>query len=422
MEESFVDVGMSAVDVVIEEPVPMSGFAARTEPSTGTGVPAPRACAVALGDVALVFLDVVGVDARLADEVRTRAGLDGHVSVAATHTHAGPCVMHAALGPISTVAFEAWAAAGAEAARRARSGQRAALAEWLDPVATGPATNRRKGTPARDARLSALRFTGRDGERIGVLASYPCHPTVLGPLNRQLSGDYPAFLRDELESRWGGVAVFATGCAGDINVGHAASASYLLGAGALGRTMDDARRIGTGLGDAVLAGDWSPVDLTGGIRWASAAVELEQVPLDSPSLPEQVERWKSECEDADPGVAALLNLWIAWAATPGAGRRAAWRGNVGRLDVGEASVFLLPGEPFLDAERMIRDARPGKVLALGYWEDCPGYFPSSAEYAAGGYEVEDAHRYYGQPAPFEEGSLERLVASALALGADTLGG
>jgi hypothetical protein len=55
-------------------------------------------------------------------------------------------------------------------------------------------------------------------------------------------------------------------------------------------------------------------------------------------------------------------------------------------------------------------------MTLGYADDCPGYFPAGREeYPDGGYEVEDAHRYYGAPAPFAAGSLERLVEVAASL-------
>ncbi|SKF62524.1 Uncharacterised protein [Mycobacteroides abscessus subsp. abscessus] len=45
----------------------------------------------------------------------------------------------------------------------------------------------------------------------------------------------------------------------------------------------------------------------------------------------------------------------------------------------------------------------------------PGYLPSAHEYPLGGYEVVDAHRYYGMPAGFSRGSLEALVDVAAGL-------
>lgn len=415
MHDPTVYVGLASIPVEIVVPVPMSGFAARTATSTGTAVTKPKATAVALGDVTLVFLDVIGVDKGLADAVRTLAGPAGHVTVAATHTHAGPCVLKKGLGTPSPEALAVWAAAGAEAAKIARATQQEAVAEWLDPCVAGVATNRRSGKASRDAVLTAVRFTGLGDEPIGVLASYPCHPTSLGPLNRQLSADYPGFLRAAVEDEWGGCCVFATGCAGDINTGHPSAASYVLGGGAAGRTMEDSRRVGDRLGDLLLRGLWSKVDLSAGVRWLSGEVTLDQVPLESEAPAALAKHWEAERIDADPGVEALLNAWISWAREPGAGARGRWTGRVGRLDVGEISIFLLPGEPFLDADLALRKRSPGKAIVLGYWEDCPGYLPSANEYVRGGYEVVDAHRYYGMPAPFAAGSLELVVDTVLAL-------
>lgn len=416
MHDSKVAVGLAAIPVDIAVPVSMSGFAARTAKSTGTGHPKPRASAVAIEDVTLVILDVIGVDKELANAVRERTGLDRHITVAATHTHAGPCVVQKGLGSLSPEAFEYWVSAGAEAAKVARAVQQQADIEWMDPFVAGVATNRRRGRVSEDAVLSALRFTGVDGEVIGVLTSYPCHPTSLGPLNGQLSGDYPGFLRTTVEDAWGGSCVFATGCAGDINTGHSATASYTLGGGDAGRTMEDARRVGAQLGDSLIHGEWSKVDLSAGVRWLSAAVTLDQVPLESDDPATLAKRWEAERLDSDPGVTALLDGWISWAREPSAGSRGQWTGRVGRLDIGEISIFLLPGEPFLDADLALRRSLPGKTIALGYWEDCPGYLPSAKEYARGGYEVVDAHRYYGMPAPFAVGSLELIVDTVLTLG------
>ena len=42
----------------------------------------------------------------------------------------------------------------------------------------------------------------------------------------------------------------------------------------------------------------------------------------------------------------------------------------------------------------------------------PGYIPPIGAYSAGGYEVEEAHRYYGLPAAFAQGAAEALVGAA----------
>ena len=53
----------------------------------------------------------------------------------------------------------------------------------------------------------------------------------------------------------------------------------------------------------------------------------------------------------------------------------------------------------------------------GFADGVPGYIPPEAEYPFGGYEVLEAHRYYGLPAAFAAGSAERLEAAAIRLNA-----
>jgi len=80
---------------------------------------------------------------------------------------------------------------------------------------------------------------------------------------------------------------------------------------------------------------------------------------------------------------------------------------------GPAVIVALPGEPFAAAALGIR-AHAGPedtLLVAGYSDGCPGYVPPAEEYPHGGYEVEEAHRYYGLPGPFARGASEQLVAA-----------
>jgi len=45
-------------------------------------------------------------------------------------------------------------------------------------------------------------------------------------------------------------------------------------------------------------------------------------------------------------------------------------------------------------------------MMVGFADGCSGYIPPLGEYRHGGYEVEEAHRYYGLPAAFAVGAAE----------------
>jgi hypothetical protein len=76
----------------------------------------------------------------------------------------------------------------------------------------------------------------------------------------------------------------------------------------------------------------------------------------------------------------------------------------------------MPGEIFAETALAIRShlgATPAFVV--GFADDNPGYIPPSSEYVHGGYEVDEAHRYYGAPATFASGSAEALAEAAIAV-------
>ena len=257
------------------------------------------------------------------------------------------------------------------------------------------------------------------------LVVYPCHPVVLSADNRLVSGDYVAALRDELESRSpGSVALFLPGTAGDVNDGHPAEASFASGAQP-GRTFAQAERIGRHLARHALAAPAEVVDLSSGVGVGHRVETLRLQALDPEPPAGMAARWKHELPTAGDGQAAVLRAWLDWADRRTADDADTWDATVTVMRWGALTLVGLPGEPFLScgetvrrevaAARKDRGMPSGPVLVTGYTDGCPGYLPEAAAYARGGYEVVDAHRYYGMPAPFAQGSAERL--QELAVGA-----
>jgi hypothetical protein len=79
-------------------------------------------------------------------------------------------------------------------------------------------------------------------------------------------------------------------------------------------------------------------------------------------------------------------------------------------------IVALPGEIFAATALSIRDAIRGPAMTIAYADGVPGYIPPIEEYPYGGYEIDEAHRYYGMPATFAPGCAERLAEAAIALG------
>src|SRR5690606_40923510 len=56
-------------------------------------------------------------------------------------------------------------------------------------------------------------------------------------------------------------------------------------------------------------------------------------------------------------------------------------------------------EAFVEYGLRLERRFPGRVVALAYGNDAPGYLPTRAAHAEGGYELAEAHRFYGRPGP-----------------------
>ncbi len=127
---------------------------------------------------------------------------------------------------------------------------------------------------------------------------------------------------------------------------------------------------------------------------------------------------------ADPARKNLLGYWADWARDTAALKPEPLAARVTVLDWGGVPIVALPGEIFAETALTIRAAlgveKPAFVI--GFADDNPGYIPPAGEFRFGGYEVDEAHRYYGLAATFAPGSAEALSACAIGLVNETAGG
>jgi hypothetical protein len=408
-------VGAAVVEISPPPGTPMAGFAARTEPSTGVHDPL-TVRALAVDDTCWITVDVCGLHedtcARIAQGLPL---MPERVAITATHTHAGPCVMPGRLGGHDPRLLEEIVLACREAVEAAIASQQPATLHYGESRGVDVARNRRHPERAVDPPVQVATFNDEAGQVLAWIVLYPCHPVVLGPENRLISGDYPAFTRNVLEERSpGSVALFLPGTAGDINSGHPADASYTL-SGSAGRTMEQARKIGEHVAVSALGTRLLPISDAAKTSAARRTVSVAMDPRDAFSPAEMSRQWEAEAVSADPGRRSLLNAWKQWAVGRNPEGDMSWQAPVSVFTWQGLTLVGLPGEPFLATSEAIASRVKGPVFVTGYTNGCPGYFPAADEYDFGGYEVEDAHRYYGMPAPFAPGSAEALIRAALAL-------
>lgn len=410
----MITAGAAIVEVTPSIGCAMSGFVARSSPATGVHDPI-TVRAVCVDDTAIVTVDVVGLHEDFCAAVARRVSLpEANVRVHATHTHGGPASVPGRLGgPVDLGWLARLEQACVDAVEVALGSRRPArlLAGYGADVEV--ARNRRRPDGPVDHSLPVAQLVDLDGQPIAVLASYACHPVVLGADNTLLTADYPGVVRQVIERRFpGAVAVFLTGCAGDANTGHAASASVSLQANS-SRTFAAAASTGTTIAEAILAAHLDPAD--GPIHSAVAHIELS---IDTDPLVD-VANWQGLAEDpaTDPATAALMRCWIDWAPLSNLAPTT-WTARVGHFRWGTIRILTLPGEPFAHTALTLRATltdTPGALFIAGYTDGCPGYLPPACEHPHGGYEVEEAHRYYNLPGPFTPSSPDHLTQTALSL-------
>jgi len=177
--------------------------------------------------VAIVVIDCIGLLYPDVQRIRARAValLDGEVLaperiiVTSTHTHAGPDVAGLWGGHIfssgrdeayidhlvETAAQQIVQAVAALQPALMKAGSATAVFSWVE---------NRSEPGLLDNRISVVQFVDDAGNSIATLTNYPCHPTVLGPDNHQISADYVGGFYQFMDSSLGGVNLFLQGAIG----------------------------------------------------------------------------------------------------------------------------------------------------------------------------------------------------------------
>jgi neutral ceramidase len=221
----------AAVTITPADPLPMAGYAGRTEPAEGTEQELfAKALAIedaAGGRVVLITLDLIGVSAELRSQVVAGLGaaraIPAHaILLNASHTHCGPDYRHEAATAYRESLTRGIVAAATEAI------DRLAPAELTYGTARASVSmNRRTPSPQGylnhpnpqgpvDQSVPTLAVRTADGGLAAVLFGYACHNTTMG--FRRWLGDYAGYAQEDLEEDHPGTkALFMMGCGGDQN-------------------------------------------------------------------------------------------------------------------------------------------------------------------------------------------------------------
>ncbi len=192
--------GTSRVDITPPPGAELSGFAARTQPSTAVLDPLhARGIYLAAGGERLlwVHVDLIGLPRELVQEfrrwARERLGLEERqVMVSATHTHSGPATIHILEAGKYDPGYVEVLRGRLKEAAGAAPGDPADCEVMAVEGRLDLAVDRRgKASAHTDPRVGAVGFRRGDGSFAAVLLNHPMHPVALGPSNRRISADVP---------------------------------------------------------------------------------------------------------------------------------------------------------------------------------------------------------------------------------------
>ncbi len=393
--------------------VDLCGYGSRPGPSSGVhdDLRAAALCLQAGESALLMTADLIGLDPDTLQYVREHVGAhtdvpSANVMITCSHTHAGPalpCIHY--LGDVDE-AYVSWVRERlvevAVAAWRGRE-----PARWA--AGRGPAQvgiNRRQAKGGQIAlaenpegicarHVDVLRVDRASGEPLALWMNHPAHAVALDHTNTLISADWPGYACRALEAAQPGlVAMFAQGCAGNINC------NWRFG-------FEVAERLGLLFAEAVRA-------VAEGLRPVPeaelrVAAEVVALPLQDPppvaEARELVARARAEreasWEQANYGLRKLLDGVVTWAQQVLALAEAGATNltidyEVQAVSLGDFAIVGLPGEVFVEYALNIDASSPcAQTAVAAYTNGNIGYVPTAAAFAEGGYEVESAIRYYG---------------------------
>jgi neutral ceramidase len=402
--------------VCISPPVgaPLAGFAAREGVSQGIHddlfaralILANEEVVVALVSVDLLALSVDFVN-RVRIGIRQRTGIPPEaVMIASTHTHAGPVTITTFFNPEESVdsAYMDMLAEAIEQCVASAWNQRfsARVGVGAGHVA-GVGVNRRSADHRPvDDEVGIIKIEDATGRTRAVFMNYSCHPTVLGPNNLLVTGDFPGFAVEQIETNIGpdGFAMFVNGTQGNISMGHSSELSAI-GVITPGRTFERAAELGELLGGAALVA--LPEIVTHSSQCLGAFSTQVNLPLKKfPTVDEasktlgnadQLLESLTEAGAAEQQLmAAKTNRLYASINNFYAGEtRSLPDGHLPielqGLRIGDSVFVAIPAEVFVEIGLKLKHQAPFRTFIVGIANGYIGYLPTREAYEAGGYEV-----------------------------------
>ena len=414
--------GVSKVEITPNEPLRLSGYAARKDVSVGIADPLFVRALVLWANqdspIAIVSIDATGIPGsmtnRIAKVVEERWGI-GRASLvlAATHSHTAPQLDDYAPNLFASPLAGDQQTATHRYTQRVENAVVEAISKAIDSpqrvrlrFGMGHASvsaNRRvlenglwKGFGKQadgivDHRLGVMAIEDLNGHAKAIVYNYACHATTIPPADNRVSGDWPGLSAALLDESLGVIALPIIGCGADM--GPASSGSY-----------ENAISHGQAIADGVANALKAPM------KTLDTALQIEfgyaGLPSEHPSQ-EKLNEWLASTSPQRQHYAqAQLAIWKQRGVLPETYPAPvhAWTFK------DQLTWVFLGGEVVLDYQmRLEKEIPTENVWVSSNCDDVFGYIASERMRAEGGYEVDESMIYYNLPGRWQTGTEDLLV-------------
>lgn len=415
-------IGIASVDITPQHPVWLTGYGNRDHKSEGVYQSLIAGAISIAGDTdeALILTaDLIGYDLAYAAAAKNRIAestglLPRQVVLTATHTHCAPFFYPMAMpGEVekgyaefllsqlvhAAVSAKNHQVEGRVSFSRGRSefGISRRLPDGKGGVLFAPNPD---GPMDRD--LDTLWFSSKNGELMGSLTIFGCHPTSRG--GYLIGGDYPGFLCRALSEQTQAPAFFSTGCAGNIRPWFKGESS-----GFNIPSLEELAAASGRIADEVLQSqtDTTPVNAEG----LCVISEFHHLPY--ANLPDD----DTLCDKADNHTNPLIKHWASemlnLSAAGGLPNSCPQEIQVVQFNEDIRAIFL-GGEVLAEIGLHMKSTfQPATTITVAYSNGLIAYVPGKETYDLGGYEVDGSHFYFLRSAPFAKEIEDLIVAKTV---------
>ena len=415
-------IGIASIDITPQHPVWMTGYGNRDHKSEGVYQSLIAGAISITGDtdeVLILTADLIGYDLAYAAAVKSRIAestglLPRQIVLTATHTHCAPLFYPMAMpGEVEkgyaefllnqlvqvAVAAKNRQVEGTIGFSRGHSefGVSRRLPDGEGSVLFAPNPD---GTMDRD--LDTLWFSNTNGELIGSLTIFGCHPTSRG--GYMLGGDYPGFLCRTLSEQTEAPSFFATGCAGNIRPWFKGENN-----GFNTPSLEELEVASQRIADEVIQSrqNTTPVNADE----LSVTSDFHHLPY--AELPDD-ETFHEKAENhANPLIRQWASEMLKLSEAGGLPTSCPQEIQVVQFNEALRAIFL-GGEVLTEIGLHIKSAlQPATTITVAYSNGLIAYVPSKETYDLGGYEVDGSHFYFLRPAPFSKEIEDLIVAKTV---------